>query len=81
MTCGATEASDSKERTPEPLGWMKAMLLMKSLPTLMPVVVEPTSTVGGRPTTTTVSPCTDSGWSWMLTRTVRSVRTLMSVRE
>ena len=80
---GAVAASESKERLapPRPLGRLTAMFRTKSVPMVVPTVLEPTSTIGGVPTTVTVSVPAISGSSSTFKRSVRSAATSIPVRE
>ncbi|CAM3847537.1 hypothetical protein COSO111634_27005 [Corallococcus soli] len=57
------------------------MLRMKSWSTVTPAALEPTSTLGGAPTTSTVSVRPSSGSSSALRRMVRSMRRRMPPRS
>ena len=63
-----------------PPGRATAMFRMKSWLTVVPVVLEPTSMVGGVPTTVTVSVPAVSGSNSTFKRRVRSAGTSMPVR-
>jgi hypothetical protein len=62
------------------LGRDTARFRTKSLFTVVPTVLEPTSTTGGAPTTVTVSVPAISGRSSTLRRKVRSAATSIAVR-
>ena len=81
-TCGAATARLSKLRfaLPNRPGRLIGTLRMKSEVMVVPTVLEPTSTVGGVPTTVTVSVPAVSGRSSTLSRRVRSATTSIPVR-
>src|SRR5580704_2606747 len=80
---GATSASDSNDLDAEslPPGVLSAMRLTKSWFSVTPVLLDPTSTVGALPTTTTSSALRPSGRSSAFTRIVASMRIVTPPRE
>jgi hypothetical protein len=80
---GAVSATDSNDRfaAPFPPGRETGTRLVKSDEMLVLAVLDPTSTVGGRATTVTVSPLSASGKSSALKRMVESARSMMPGRR
>ena len=80
---GATSASDSNDLAAEsfPPGVLSAMRLTKSWFSVTPVLLDPTSTVGALPTTTTSSALRPSGRSSAFTRIVVSTCSEIPPRE